>query len=123
MAITQPPSGGCVLKQAVKAADVKAVEAAAFRRLCVETCRCSNGRDYGGAAAFRRLCVETINDKSVEQEANAAAFRRLCVETIRIRIRIWIRLAAAFRRLCVETKSSRKILRRVLRSRLQAAVC
>ena len=34
---------------------------AAFRRLCVETCFDSDGRQIDLPAAFRRLCVETKN--------------------------------------------------------------
>ena len=33
--------------------------AAAFGRLCVETCRPRLARTYDSAAAFGRLCVET----------------------------------------------------------------
>ena len=35
----------------------------------------------GQAAAFRRLCVETDSKLSSVIDSNAAAFRRLCVET------------------------------------------
>ena len=34
-------------------------QAAAFRRLCVETPKTTDGIDGALAAAFRRLCVET----------------------------------------------------------------
>ena len=34
-------------------------QAAAFRRLCVETIELDLMDEYGMAAAFRRLCVET----------------------------------------------------------------
>ena len=37
MPITQPPSGGCVLKQVFDIEDVLPKNPAAFRRLCVET--------------------------------------------------------------------------------------
>ena len=36
------------------------------------------------AAAFRRLCVETIKDNRINQFQPAAAFRRLCVETLNL---------------------------------------
>ena len=57
--MTQPPSGGCVLKQS----DIIAMnindDPAAFGRLCVETTY--NLPDARGEfpAAFGRLCVET----------------------------------------------------------------
>ena len=55
----QPPSGGCVLKQASAKPRCRWLQAAAFGRLCVETgfspCRLRRML----AAAFGRLCVET----------------------------------------------------------------
>ena len=56
---TQPPLGGCVLKQGTAGAVMGADVPAAFRRLCVETgrSRIITPADY--PAAFRRLCVET----------------------------------------------------------------
>ena len=78
--------------------------AAAFRRLCVETCRYWSRPYKRWPAAFRRLCVETIawfgQPKAGQQPPSggcvlkhiiparhlhyrSAAFRRLCVETIR----------------------------------------
>ena len=35
--MTQPPSGGCVLKPQITVTDVFEYQPAAFRRLCVET--------------------------------------------------------------------------------------
>ena len=61
-AISQPPSGGCVLKHQAFSADRKSDCAAAFGRLCVETSSPSIRR-IQGAAAFGRLCVETISLK------------------------------------------------------------
>ena len=37
--IAQPPSGGCVLKQAILTAPLVNLNPAAFRRLCVETAK------------------------------------------------------------------------------------
>ena len=55
----QPPSGGCVLKLPSNTQQYPAIPPAAFRRLCVETCRCRFQGCSGNPAAFRRLCVET----------------------------------------------------------------
>ena len=55
----QPPLGGCVLKQFALGAKVKALQAAAFRRLCVETDETPLLSAQIEPAAFRRLCVET----------------------------------------------------------------
>ena len=58
--MSQPPSGGCVLKQHLIVSVAVGLEPAAFRRLCVETSGClALGRALS-PAAFRRLCVETI---------------------------------------------------------------
>ena len=38
MGIQQPPSGGCVLKQGLRLLNLRNYLAAAFGRLCVETC-------------------------------------------------------------------------------------
>ena len=60
--LTQPPSGGCVLKQLRHSHSNKTQLAAAFGRLCVET----GGRlllpTFTKAAAFGRLCVETLTE-------------------------------------------------------------
>ena len=55
----QPPSGGCVLKQALKNLDKTYSQAAAFGRLCVETSAKIFVVYVVIAAAFGRLCVET----------------------------------------------------------------
>ena len=122
---TQPPSGGCVLKQHQNALIGNGIIPAAFRRLCVETGAHAIGFD-GQPAAFRRLCVETMTDYYVEQcgedqppsggcvlkphqrccqqsSDGPAAFRRLCVETLNTLMRWPGCHPAAFRRLCVET--------------------
>ena len=54
------------------------------------------------AAAFRRLCVETHQIKTTNPPKGTAAFRRLCVETF-VRYYSICYWTAAFRRLCVET--------------------
>ena len=57
-------------------------DAAAFRRLCVETDGLETVKRERYAAAFRRLCVETTNNTPNTAKTEAAAFRRLCVETL-----------------------------------------
>ena len=122
------------------------LEAAAFRRLCVETTARLDIFGCLDAAAFRRLCVETSSAKGLSMldiwqppsggcvlkldELNkhsgfydAAAFRRLCVET-------YYRKSQAFRR--SQPPSGGCVLKHVTKtthrpytisSRLQAAVC
>ena len=58
--LSQPPSGGCVLKPYGDGAFIAGLAPAAFRRLCVETTRHGNGDIRTTPAAFRRLCVETV---------------------------------------------------------------
>ena len=100
---SQPPSGGCVLKQHRPSRFVGRVQPAAFRRLCVET---RHGRPRSPVwypAAFRRLCVETNVWSMGLCTRYPAAFRRLCVETNHSFHDTSARVPAAFRRLCVET--------------------
>ena len=102
----QPPSGGCVLKQANIPRNTLSEIPAAFRRLCVETRRICQSWRSALPAAFRRLCVETSFCRGADIRSgqppsggcvlkpiveigccspyNPAAFRRLCVETIAI---------------------------------------
>ena len=77
----QPPSGGCVLKQALKELFTETQDAAAFGRLCVETLKADPIYHEVLAAAFGRLCVETPITISSKKTLSAAAFGRLCVET------------------------------------------
>ena len=56
---SQPPSGGCVLKPRLMPLRAWLPWAAAFGRLCVETVYARFGQTLGSAAAFGRLCVET----------------------------------------------------------------
>ena len=58
-ACSQPPSGGCVLKQHRYKLLWHAAPPAAFRRLCVETASVPRRAGGESPAAFRRLCVET----------------------------------------------------------------
>ena len=99
----QPPSGGCVLKHFHLNSRTLWFDPAAFRRLCVETCGRADTWRWRGPAAFRRLCVETFSVKRFLRKNQPAAFRRLCVETIRNYLAANFRRPAAFRRLCVET--------------------
>ena len=55
----QPPSGGCVLKQAGNPIIFHLKIPAAFGRLCVETICCHRNFRFRSPAAFGRLCVET----------------------------------------------------------------
>ena len=64
MTASQPPSGGCVLKQFLKGIKEALPHPAAFRRLCVETLtKARRMYKWWAPAAFRRLCVETIRSK------------------------------------------------------------
>ena len=80
--VSQPPSGGCVLKLRVEIAAREVLEPAAFRRLCVETADWKTSPMRVSPAAFRRLCVETPSQSVLIWRSPPAAFRRLCVETI-----------------------------------------
>ena len=87
--ITQPPSGGCVLKHHYAGAPVVEPPSAAFGRLCVETISGNVILMPAGSAAFGRLCVETLYLMSVYLLNFSAAFGRLCVETIVDTVRRW----------------------------------
>ena len=82
--LTQPPSGGCVLKHFVHLVLSVFVLPAAFRRLCVETANVIKQEADILPAAFRRLCVETLLLNRHWSKTQPAAFRRLCVETVGI---------------------------------------
>ena len=60
---TQPPSGGCVLKQFRTVAEVIEHGPAAFGRLCVETFIEQAKQSREKPAAFGRLCVETWTNR------------------------------------------------------------
>ena len=77
----QPPSGGCVLKQAETEWYDQSKMPAAFGRLCVETQSKCKSRLKPEPAAFGRLCVETSQDGLRAHALTPAAFGRLCVET------------------------------------------
>ena len=79
--LRQPPSGGCVLKLVIVLVVLNYRVAAAFGRLCVETCRSCQWLEQPYAAAFGRLCVETFLPLLTHARQYAAAFGRLCVET------------------------------------------
>ena len=104
IAITQPPSGGCVLKPCLIFHSFFQVCPAAFGRLCVETSHHPRLRGNCFPAAFGRLCVETslsspmrwtivqppsggcvlkpMDSASDNPSFGPAAFGRLCVETL-----------------------------------------
>ena len=79
--MSQPPSGGCVLKRDCNWLRCQSLTPAAFRRLCVETAMGKRSRRRRRPAAFRRLCVETLTKAAIPFSVFPAAFRRLCVET------------------------------------------
>ena len=62
--ISQPPSGGCVLKLSLPYPISTNRYPAAFRRLCVETIPFPLFSYLGSPAAFRRLCVETCKGRA-----------------------------------------------------------
>ena len=100
---SQPPSGGCVLKQGTFGNRIARVcqppsGGCVLKRHKNDLCR----REQG-PAAFRRLCVETLPICMSFLFAAPAAFRRLCVETLPICMSFLFAAPAAFRRLCVET--------------------
>ena len=121
--------------------------AAAFGRLCVETCfQLFRELNIPAAAAFGRLCVETEQFDLEGTRKQAAAFGRLCVETVALNTlpctsqqqppsggcvlkplkqyaQTTTQDAAAFGRLCVETTVGNASPFRLARSRLRAAVC
>ena len=77
----QPPSGGCVLKQAFSCIGGYFCFPAAFGRLCVETASHARAMARVTPAAFGRLCVETTHTLLSAKHEAPAAFGRLCVET------------------------------------------
>ena len=58
--LSQPPSGGCVLKQLPLWEGFERKIPAAFGRLCVETIQPRLKYEAHHPAAFGRLCVETL---------------------------------------------------------------
>ena len=58
--LSQPPSGGCVLKLKPVLRLTEYQEPAAFGRLCVETPSAPALLVTPSPAAFGRLCVETV---------------------------------------------------------------
>ena len=107
LAKAQPPSGGCVLKQTTLERRLKKSVPAAFGRLCVETAGYVARWNGSDPAAFGRLCVETTPTRRTGKPQVPAAFGRLCVETgLTWVLAGMMKPPAAFGRLCVETKPS-----------------
>ena len=85
--VSQPPSGGCVLKRFVFRCCYYIVAPAAFRRLCVETkpIITADGKPMiqppSGGCVLKLILILTIL-----KLFKPAAFRRLCVETTEKRI-------------------------------------
>ena len=100
----QPPSGGCVLKhcqsQYQSLADAQPPSGGCVLK------RLSRWRNrfVGQSAAFGRLCVETsVPPSPCHLFSQSAAFGRLCVETSGVGVCCTCLISAAFGRLCVET--------------------
>ena len=145
MALGQPPSGGCVLKQRIQRQRNAGISqppsgGCVLKHHGSETIRIDGGQPPSGGcvlkriieclckinvlpAAFRRLCVETCLKKPFDINHVPAAFRRLCVETTLESFGIVPTAPAAFRRLCVETVCCIELGKLRETSRLQAAVC
>ena len=81
----QPPSGGCVLKPYTSLATPVDVQQPPSGG-CVLKRRANSSIAHLKSAAFRRLCVETSIVPAMLSPRAAAAFRRLCVETILLRL-------------------------------------
>ena len=102
--VYQPPSGGCVLKRYYESVVPVLKASAAFGRLCVET--------FFRAAITVPLvqppsggCVlKHQPQQGICQTWGSAAFGRLCVETCKCALRQAFKASAAFGRLCVETR-------------------
>ena len=77
----QPPSGCCVLKQALIRGGYNVGVPAAFGLLCVETCQRHAEQGIRQPAAFGLLCVETQSVPTDSPSGIPAAFGLLCVET------------------------------------------
>ena len=77
----QPPSGGCVLKQARLTRLDEINTAATFGWLCVETMLKLLLLSLLRAATFGWLCVETSSSFKPIMSCGAATFGWLCVET------------------------------------------
>ena len=77
----QPPSGGCVLKLQFFYQAVLILVAATFGWLCVETTSRPMYASMISTATFGWLCVETPSDTGHSFKKFAATFGWLCVET------------------------------------------
>ena len=78
---SQPPSGGCVLKQHKIYITKNITPPAAFRRLCVETARAPSLRTMVSQPPSGGCVLKHFGNCRNVQQATPAAFRRLCVET------------------------------------------
>ena len=102
--VSQPPLGGCVLKLCLIALRSLPNVPAAFRRLCVETAAVIFAGGSAGPAAFRRLCVETgfkgrkKSCRSSQPPLGGCVLKLSSLQGFRREVS-----PAAFRRLCVET--------------------
>ena len=100
--VTQPPSGGCVLKRHKIGREMPTVLPAAFGRLCVET-----GKRKG-----------IMNQKQTQPPSGGCVLKPVEVD-----IELMPEIPAAFGRLCVETNRGSGQSAGGGASRLRAAVC
>ena len=101
--ITQPPSGGCVLKPVLTIFRCGAGCAAAFRRLCVETsAKKPNARSKkqppSGGCVLKQLLIYACGETDGQPPSGGCVLKHRLRETGAGRA-----ATAAFRRLCVET--------------------
>ena len=121
--VSQPPSGGCVLKLNEHAYSPRVTRPAAFRRLCVETGNSEHISYLCPPAAFRRLCVETIFGLRPAKATNQPPSGGCVLKHDKTCSHPCHHDPAAFRRLCVETFKTYLKSLKWSSSRLQAAVC
>ena len=78
--LTQPPSGGCVLKHFPSALIIQLVTAA-FGRLCVETLADAYTKTVAAQPPSGGCVLKQIPKPPTKPKFRPAAFGRLCVET------------------------------------------
>ena len=122
--LSQPPSGGCVLKPRRAGQHQRAARPAAFGRLCVETTKTHPRVHTDAPAAFGRLCVETLVTTRITTRLISQPPSGGCVLKHHAYLHGDISLLpAAFGRLCVETVVAPLPTAVDWSSRLRAAVC
>ena len=104
--MTQPPSGGCVLKQQLYTFKSDCIGSAAFRRLCVETPHFFGVFRNGGHQPPSGGCVlkRHIHHADCEQQRQPPSGGCVLKLTCEFESHRYT-FSAAFRRLCVETRA------------------